>query len=105
MKAVWYERNGASDVLHLGEMPDPTPGPGEVRVRIATSGINPSDWKRRQGLTRRMEFPQEISQLLEAGKLRHLAGPHFPLEGARQAHQAVESGAIGKVMLEVTEGV
>ena len=57
MRAVWYERNGAADVLHVGEMPDPTPGPGEVRVRIATSGVNPSDWKRRQGLTRRMEFP------------------------------------------------
>jgi NADPH2:quinone reductase len=60
MRAVWYERNGAADVLHVGEMPDPTPGPGEVRVRIVTSGINPSDWKRRQGLTRRMEFPRVI---------------------------------------------
>jgi NADPH2:quinone reductase len=50
MKAAWYERNGpAGEVLKFGEMPDPKPGPGEVRVRVATSGLNPSDVKKRQG--------------------------------------------------------
>ncbi|MGH8072223.1 MAG: zinc-binding dehydrogenase [Candidatus Entotheonellia bacterium] len=44
-----------------------------------------------------------ITQLLAGGKLRHLAGPRFPLESARQAHQAVEGGAMGKVVLEVAE--
>ena len=46
---------------------------------------------------------QEITQLLEAGKLRHHPGPHFPFEAVRQAHQAVEGGAIGKVVLDVAE--
>jgi NADPH2:quinone reductase len=46
---------------------------------------------------------QEITQLLEEGKLRHLSGPHFPLESAIQAHQAVEGGTIGKVVLEVAQ--
>jgi NADPH2:quinone reductase len=46
---------------------------------------------------------QEITRLLAAGKLRHLAGPHFPIESVRQAHQAVEGGAIGKVVLDVAE--
>jgi NADPH2:quinone reductase len=45
----------------------------------------------------------EITQLLEAGKLRHHPGPHFPFESVRQAHQAVEGGAIGKVVLEVAQ--
>jgi NADPH:quinone reductase len=67
MRAVWYERNGAADVLNIGEMPDPTPGPDEVRVRIIASGINPSDWKRRQGLTRRLEFPRVIPHQDGAG--------------------------------------
>ena len=49
MRAVWYEENGDASVMQVGEMPDPTPGPGEVRVRVVTSGVNPSDWKRRQG--------------------------------------------------------
>jgi NADPH2:quinone reductase len=50
MKATWYSRNGeARDVLQVGELPDPQPGPGEVRVRLATSGVNPSDVKSRRG--------------------------------------------------------
>ncbi|RST87048.1 NADPH:quinone reductase [Aquibium carbonis] len=50
MRAAWYERNGeARDVLTLGDMPLPEPGPGEVRVRLATSGVNPSDVKSRRG--------------------------------------------------------
>ena len=50
MYAVWYEENGdAADVLHYCELPAPEPGPGEVRVRLAASGINPVDIKRRRG--------------------------------------------------------
>lgn len=49
MKAAWYEMNGsAHDVLIVGELATPTPGPGEVLVRLETSGINPSDVKARQ---------------------------------------------------------
>jgi NADPH2:quinone reductase len=49
MRAAWYERNGdAHDVLIVGELPTPSPGPGEVLVRLHTSGINPSDVKARQ---------------------------------------------------------
>jgi len=48
MHAVWYERPGpASEVLQVGELPDPSPGPGEVRVRLTRSGINPGDTKKR----------------------------------------------------------
>ena len=60
MKAVWYEHNGGADALQVGEMPDPEPGPGDVRIRVIASGVNPSDWKRRQGLTQPMEFPRVI---------------------------------------------
>src|SRR5258706_10321942 len=62
MKAVWYERNGsAREVLKLGEMPDPKPGRGEVRVRMAVSGLNPSDVKRREGSRGQViEFPRVI---------------------------------------------
>ena len=49
MKAVWYTKNGAAaDVLTFGELPDPQAGPGEVRVRLSASGVNPSDVKSRQ---------------------------------------------------------
>lgn len=50
MKAAWYERNGpARDVLVVGEVDMPEPEAGEVRVKLATSGVNPSDVKGRRG--------------------------------------------------------
>ena len=55
-------------------MPDPASGPGEVRVRIITSGINSSDWKRRQGLTRPIAFPRAIPHQDGAGIIDHI-GP------------------------------
>lgn len=49
MKAAWYSRNGeAQDVMQVGELPTPSPQPGEVLVRLATSGVNPSDVKSRR---------------------------------------------------------
>ncbi len=47
MRAAWYERPGPAEVLQVGEMADPAPGPGEVRVRVSFSGINPGDTKKR----------------------------------------------------------
>src|SRR5215208_778946 len=67
MQAVWYERPGpARAVLEFGEMPDPEPGPGEVRVRSQASGVNPSDWKTRSG-TRPMVAPRIIPHSDGAG--------------------------------------
>lgn len=49
MKAAWYEKQGAArDVLTIGEMDEPQPRTGEVRIRIAASGINPGDVKKRK---------------------------------------------------------
>ena len=47
MKAIVYVSAGGPEVLHLVERPIPEPGPGEVRVKIHVSGVNPTDWKRR----------------------------------------------------------
>ena len=50
MKAVWFERfGGAADVLEIGDWPTPEPGPGEVLVALQTTGVNPSDVKKRAG--------------------------------------------------------
>src|SRR5580698_451229 len=49
MKAAWYEKQGpAGDVLIVGEMKDPRPLAGELRIRVAFSGVNPGDVKKRQ---------------------------------------------------------
>jgi NADPH:quinone reductase-like Zn-dependent oxidoreductase len=50
MRAAWFEKFGnAADVIHVGELDTPTAGPGEVLVRLHTSGVNPSDVKKRAG--------------------------------------------------------
>src|SRR6516162_1322241 len=49
MKAAWYEKQGpARDVLVVGEMDDPEPRSCEVRIRVAFSGVNPGDVKKRE---------------------------------------------------------
>jgi NADPH:quinone reductase len=68
VKAVWYERTGAAtDVLTFGEMPTPIAGPGEVRVRLEASGVNPADVGRRAGSYRALEFPRVIPNSDGAG--------------------------------------
>jgi NADPH2:quinone reductase len=47
VRAISYSQPGAPDVLELTDRPVPEPGPGEVRVRVAYSGVNPTDWKSR----------------------------------------------------------
>ena len=48
MKAAWYDKQGpAHEVLTVGELLDAIPQPGEVRIRIAASGVNPGDTKKR----------------------------------------------------------
>jgi NADPH:quinone reductase len=49
MKAITYTETGGPEVLTLSERELPEPGPGEVRVRVAVSGVNPTDWKSRTG--------------------------------------------------------
>jgi NADPH2:quinone reductase len=71
MRAAWYENQGpARDVLVVGDMPDPHPAAGEVRIRIAASGINPGDIKKRQdsfGLG--MPYPRVIPHSDGAGRV------------------------------------
>ena len=69
MKAAWYEQQGSpSEALIVGEIPIPEPGDGEVRIRVAASGVNPGDVKKRQdafGLG--MPYPRVIPHSDGAG--------------------------------------
>ena len=79
MLAAFYERQGtARDVLRVEEVRTPEPMAGEVRVRLRTSGINPSDVKSRSGSTgRRMPFPHIIPHSDGAGEI-DAVGPGVP---------------------------
>jgi NADPH:quinone reductase len=71
MRAAWYEKQGpAREVLQVGEMPEPKAGPGEVRIRIATSGINPGDTKKRgDAFGIGMAYPRVIPHSDGAGRV------------------------------------
>ena len=71
MKAAWYEKQGAArDVLVVGEMGEPVAQPGEVRIRVSVSGINPGDVKKRQNaFNYGMPFPRIIPHSDGAGTI------------------------------------
>jgi alcohol dehydrogenase len=76
MKAVFIRKYGGNKVVEYGEMPAPSPGPGQLLVEVHAAGINPVDFKIRDGKTRLIlpyAFPlilgNEFSGMVrEAGK-------------------------------------
>ncbi|MFF3212937.1 NADP-dependent oxidoreductase [Streptomyces sp. NPDC002886] len=100
MRAVRFSRFGGPEVLEIVDLPDPHPGPGQVRIAVRAAGVNPSDWKKRRGLMDQ-ELPQtlgyEASGVVdELGEgVRDVAvGDRvfgFSTEGAAQAELAVLS--------------
>ena len=81
MKAAWYDKQGpARDVLVVGEMRDPIPAEGEVRIRMAASGINPGDVKKRSdAFGVGMPYPRVIPHSDGAGRVDQL-GAGVPSE-------------------------
>jgi NADPH:quinone reductase len=79
MRAAYYEANGAArDALRVDEVPTPEPGPGEVRVRLIASGVNPSDVKSRAGVTRKIAFPRVIPHSDGAGEIDRVGAEVSP---------------------------
>jgi NADPH:quinone reductase-like Zn-dependent oxidoreductase len=100
MKAVRFNRFGGPEVLEIADLPDPHPGPGQVRIAVRAAGVNPSDWKKRKGLMDE-ELPQTLGyeaagvvDELGEGVADVAVGDHvfgFSAEGAAQAELAVLS--------------
>ena len=59
MKAVRFSQFGGPEVLEIVDLPDPHPGPCQVRIAVRAAGVNPSDWKKRKGMMDR-ELPQTL---------------------------------------------
>ena len=100
MKAVRFDQFGGPEVLEIVDLPNPHPGPGQVRIAVRAAGVNPSDWKKRKGLMDG-ELPQTIGHEaagvvdeLGEGVTDVAAGDRvfgFSAEGAAQAELAVLS--------------
>jgi NADPH:quinone reductase-like Zn-dependent oxidoreductase len=100
MKAVRFSQFGGPEVLEIVDLPDPHPGAGQVRIAVRAAGVNPSDWKKRQGLMDE-ELPQTLGyeaagvvDELGAGVADVAIGDRvfgLSTEGAAQAELAVLS--------------
>ena len=100
MKAARFSQFGGPEVLEIVDLPDPHPGPGQVRIAVRAAGVNPSDWKKRQGLMDQ-ELPQTMGyeaagvvDELGDGVADAAVGDRvfgFSAEGAAQAELAVLS--------------
>jgi len=100
MKAVRFSEFGGPEVLEIVDLPDPHPGPGQIRIAVRAAGVNPSDWKKRKGLMDRA-LPQTMGHEA-AGVVDELGGGvtdvtvgdrvfGFSADGAAQAELAVLS--------------
>lgn len=78
MKAVIFTEYGGPEVLHVGDVPEPHAGPGQIRIAVRGAGVNPYDWK------------------VRSGALREFMPVEFPVVDAREASGVVD---------EVGEGV
>lgn len=99
MQAAWYDRQGAArEVLQFGDLPTPSPGPGEALVALRASGINPSDCNGRAGrFGRAMAFPRIVPHGDGAGLVVEV-GPGVPRDwlGRRVwLHNAARGRAMG----------
>jgi NADPH:quinone reductase len=70
MRAALFRRTGpAAEVLTVEEVETPEPGPGEVRVRVTRSGVNPTDWKERSRGAAPGELPFKVPDQDGAGTI------------------------------------
>ncbi|WP_030437209.1 NADPH:quinone reductase [Actinoplanes subtropicus] len=74
MRAIVYRDNGGPEVLELVDREPAEPGPGQVRVRVAVSGVNPTDWKTRSGATNPKLYA-EVTPGLDGAGVIDAVGP------------------------------
>lgn len=72
MKAIRIHEFGGPEVLKYEDVPKPQPGPGEIRIRVIAAGVNPMDWKARQG---GMKLPLPMILGLDVAGVVDAAGP------------------------------
>ena len=74
MQAAYIEQTGPPDVIKVGELPTPTPAPGQVLVRVGAAALNPIDTYIRGGLVKAaLPFPyivgSDLAGTVERGGL------------------------------------
>jgi len=100
---IQYSRFGGPEVLEVAERPDPVPGEGKVLIAVKAAGVNPIDWKLRQGI--RPSAPIETSRRLgsDASGVISQVGPG--VDGWSVGDEVVVRGASGAYASELVASV
>jgi NADPH:quinone reductase-like Zn-dependent oxidoreductase len=80
MKALLFTEYGGPEVLHVADVDEPHPGPGQIRIAVRAAGVNAIDWKTRSGM------------------LREIMPASFPVIDGREA-----AGVVDEIGPEVTD--
>lgn len=100
MRAVQFQRFGGPEVLEIAELPDPEPGPGQIRIDVRAVGINPVDWKIRSGMMGGENFPRRTG-IDVAGVVSGFGeGVSGVADGDRVFGFAVGGGAAERTLME-----
>jgi NADPH2:quinone reductase len=113
MKSIVYRKTGDPSVLELVDKEVREPGPGEVRVRVVVSGVNPTDWKSRSGATGQPAFPEvtphhdgagcvdavgaDVDGFAPGDRVWTFMAAHGQPEGTAQEYAVIPSGNLGKL--------
>jgi NADPH:quinone reductase len=90
MRAVVVAENGGTDVLQVQEQPRPTPGPGELLVQVAASGINFIDVYRREGV-----YPMDLPFVLGSECAGRVAAVGDGVEGVQVGDTVATASGVG----------
>jgi NADPH:quinone reductase-like Zn-dependent oxidoreductase len=95
VRAIQFDRIGEPEVLHAAEVPDPHPGPGQLRIAVRAAGVNPVDWKIRGGTTLRTT-PTPLPHIpgLEAAGIVEELGEGVELDGGVSVGDEVFGAAL-----------
>ncbi|PZO74099.1 MAG: NADPH:quinone reductase [Mesorhizobium amorphae] len=97
MRAVVIETYGGNEVLQHADVNRPTPGPGEVLVKIEAAGVNPVDWKIRNGAGARMGMSLPIHLGGEiAGTIEELGDGVTEFEAGENVFGIIASGGFAE---------
>lgn len=107
MRAMIYREYGGPERLELTDVPRPTPGPGEVLIRLVTSSVNPVDWKRASGKYR-LIMPVKrpaIPGFDGAGEVVELGPGVTGLTVGMRVHTRISTGSGGTSAEYVAAGI
>src|SRR5688572_13785937 len=103
MKAAYIKQFGGPDVLQVGDLPDPSPGPDQVVVDVAAASINAADWKVRAGEYKQANFPLVLGRDF-SGTVSALGSGVTDLKVGDEVFGVLETGRDGTYCEKVAVG-